>query len=145
MWCEKCGRLSLFSKICSSCVRERERIHALEAGSSPGASAANPRVETRTVVHSTVKLRLGGHEITFDPGKGLTNEILDEVAGKLHVSRDKARQLLEPQLSPERIAALTKAALEGKSAPSTAVVCPACHRPVPAGPACSECGASLPG
>ena len=146
MWCEKCGRLSLFSKICRSCARERERIQALEAGSNPGSSVPSPRVETRTVVHSNVKLRLGGQEITFDLSKGLTDEILDDVAGKLHMSRDKARQLLEPQLSPERIAALTKSALEGRRTVTfTTVTCPACHRQVAVGPTCSECGASLPG
>ena len=146
MWCEQCGRLSPFSKICRSCARERERIRALETGSNPDSSVPSPSVKTRTVVRSNVKLRLGGQEVTFDLSQGLTDEILDDVAGKLHMSRDKARQLLEPQLSPERIAALTKSALEGRRTITfTTVTCPACHHQVPAGPACSECGAPLPG
>lgn len=146
MWCEKCGRLTLFKKICSSCMRERQRILDVGTGSSLGPSVTGPKVETRTVIHSNVKLRMGGQEVTFDLSKGLTDEILDDVARRLNVSRDRARQILEPQLSPERIAALTKSALEGKTATSfTTVTCPTCHRQVPAGPACSECGASLPG
>ena len=147
MWCEKCGRLSLFGKICGSCTRERQRIQGLESGSNPASAAtpAMPNVTTRTVVRSNVKLKLGGQEVTFDLSKGLTDEILDDVAGKLHISRDKARQLLEPQLSPERIAALTKSALEGKTSSFTVVTCPACHHQVPSGSACSACGAALPG
>jgi hypothetical protein len=144
MWCDKCGRLTLFKKTCSSCMQERQRILDAETGSKPGSSAAGPKVETRTVVHSNVKLRMGGQEVTFDLSKGLTDEILDDVARKLDVSRDRARQILEPQLSPERIAALTKSALEGKTTTTfTTVTCPTCHRQVPAGPACSECGGSL--
>ena len=38
-----------------------------------------PAVSTRTVVHSTIKLKVAGHEVAFDPAKGLSNEILDEV------------------------------------------------------------------
>jgi ribosomal protein L32 len=146
MWCEKCGRLTLFKRTCASCAREQQRIRALEGAAGPDLSTPNPQVRTRTVVHSNLKARLNGQDVTFDLSKGLTDEILDDVAGRLRLSRDRARQILEPQLSPDRIAALTKAALEGKAAPSaTTVSCPTCHHQVLAGPACSHCGASLPG
>jgi len=146
MWCEKCGRLTLFRRTCADCAREQQRIRALEAGARPDLSTANPQVRTRTVVHSNLKLRLNGQDVTFDLSQGLTDEILDDVAARLRISRDRARQILEPQLSPDRIAALTKVALEGKATTSaTTVTCPTCHRQALAGPACSHCGASLPG
>jgi len=150
--CEKCGRFTLFKKLCDTCAREQQAIQALQAGAglspSPMAPppAGNTKVQLRTQVHGNLKLHLQGQDISFDLSKGLTDEMLGEIAGKLNMPREKVRQFLEPALSPTRIAALNKTAFEVKTTvTSSAVVCPACGQQVPAGSFCSHCGAALPG
>jgi hypothetical protein len=128
MSCERCGRFSLFRRTCLSCAQQQRKIQVLEAGAHPDLRATRPAPRTRTTLRASVKLRLNGQDIACDLSTGLIDEILDEVAAKLNVSRDKARRILAPHLSPDRIAALTKEALEGKAATAvTTVNCPACQ------------------
>ena len=164
MRCEKCGRFTFFKKLCDICAREQQAIQALQAGVRlapfPAIPAASKGMKIQTHVHGNLKLRLKDHEFNFDLGQGMTDEMLDEIGGKLNMSRDQVRNFLQPALSPDRIAGLTKSAFEIKTqtfstAPPSAslaasaaaapyVLCHACNQQAPAGSFCSHCGAALP-
>jgi hypothetical protein len=144
MWCERCGRLCLFKKICSVCALSTT-VPPPEPP-SPSARPVFPALKSTLGAHiktnCVMSINVNGKKATFNWGGGITDGLVQQVADQTKLTLEEARALLQAQGSPER---LLKVGNEiAQSHPLGMVKCLVCAHDVPPGGFCSQCGQALP-
>ena len=141
MSCERCGRFSLFRKICPECALSTEAQHAepLASGGTGPHKALGSLLGTR--IKTSLSISVNGKKAGFNLGGGITDSLVQQIADQTKLSPGQARALLEAQGSPERMVEVANEIAQAHHLGQ--VKCPACAQDVPPGKFCSQCGHSL--
>lgn len=147
MFCERCGRLCFFKKICSDCALST-MVQPPEPPEPPAPSALPILPGLKSTLGAHIKtnyvmsINVNGKKATFNWGGGITDSLVQQVADQTKLTMEEARALLQAQGSPER---LLKVGNDIAQSHHLGMVrCPACSQDVPPGRFCSQCGRALP-
>mgnify|MGYP003576093805 CR=1 FL=1 len=147
MFCERCGRFTLFKKMCADCALTT----TVQPTESPAPSAAPFLTALGTALGKTLGAQLktrcimsidvNGKKATFNLDGGISDRLVQQVADQTKLTLEQARALLQAQGSPERLIEVGNDI--ARSRPPSTMKCLACAHDVPPGRFCSQCGHPL--
>src|SRR5262245_16561011 len=141
MSCERCGRFSLFRKVCPECALLAQPQHDEPVASSGAGPLKALRSTLGSHIKTSLSISVNGKKASFNLGGGITDSLVQQVADQTKLSPGEARALLEAQGSPERMVEMGNEIAQAHHLGQ--VKCPACAQDVPPGRFCSQCGHPL--
>ena len=144
MYCERCGRFSLFRKVCSVCAAATPAQYTdPTASSDPSTITKTPASKFGTHIKTSrvLSISVNGKKATFNLSGGITDGLVDQIADQTKLTPEEARALLQAQGSAERMVEVGNQIAQAHHLGP--VKCPACSQEVPPGRFCSQCGHSL--